>query len=111
MSFIDAHTFSLDLLLRVLGIPPSTYHDWLSPPVAPSQRELEDAQLLDMIVKIRTTHELATHSNHATKCAQRCTETNGPMRRHQRPRLDDHPRRKSLAAALTSRKMQVSGVQ
>lgn len=53
MSFIDAHTFSVDLVLRVLGIPPSTYYDWRARHAAPSRRELEDAPLLEMIVKIR----------------------------------------------------------
>ena len=28
MSFVDAHDFSVDLVLRVLGIPASTYYDW-----------------------------------------------------------------------------------
>jgi putative transposase len=59
MSFIDAHTFSVDLVLRVLGIPPSTYYDWRARQDTPSRRELEDAQLLEMIVKIRTAHEFA----------------------------------------------------
>lgn len=59
MSFIDAHAFSVDLVLRVLGIPASTYYDWRARHAAPSRRALEDAQLLEMIVKIRTAHELA----------------------------------------------------
>lgn len=59
MSFIDAHEFSVDLVLRVLGIPPSTYYDWRARQAAPSRRELEDAQLLEMIVKIRCSHEFA----------------------------------------------------
>jgi putative transposase len=59
MSFIDAHTFSVDLVLRVLGIPPSTYYDWRARQAAPSRRALEDAQLLEMIVKIRCAHEFA----------------------------------------------------
>lgn len=59
MSFIDAHTFSVDLVLRVLGIPASTYYDWRARQAAPSRRQLEDAQLLEMIVKIRTAHEFA----------------------------------------------------
>jgi putative transposase len=59
MSFIDAHAFSVDLVLRVLGIPASTYYDWRARQAAPSRRELADAQLLEMIVKIRTCHEFA----------------------------------------------------
>lgn len=59
MSFIDAHTFSVDLVLRVLGIPASTYYDWRARQAAPSRRTLEDAQLLEMIVKIRCSHEFA----------------------------------------------------
>ena len=60
MSFVDAHTFSVDLVLRVLGIPASTYYDWRSRQAAPSRRTLEDAHLLEMIVKIRTAHEFAS---------------------------------------------------
>jgi len=59
MSFIDAHTFSVDLVLRVLGVPASTYYDWRARQTAPCRRRLEDAQLLEMIVKIRTAHEFA----------------------------------------------------
>jgi putative transposase len=59
MSFVDAHTFSVDLVLRVLGVPASTYYDWRARQAAPSQRQLEDAQLLEMIIKIRTAHEFA----------------------------------------------------
>jgi putative transposase len=46
-------------VLRVLGIPASTYYDWRARQAAPSRRDLEDAQLLEMIVKIRTAHEFA----------------------------------------------------
>ena len=28
MNFVDAHDFSVGLVLRVLGIPASTYYDW-----------------------------------------------------------------------------------
>ncbi|WP_460466009.1 IS3 family transposase, partial [Amycolatopsis acidiphila] len=59
MSFIDAHEFSVDLVLRVLGIPPSTYYDWRARQSASSRRALQDAQLLEMIVKIRCSHEFA----------------------------------------------------
>jgi putative transposase len=59
MSFVDAHDFPVDLVLRVLGIPASTYYDWRARQAAPSRRQLEDAELLEMIVKIRTAHEFA----------------------------------------------------
>jgi putative transposase len=59
MSFIDAHGFPVDLVLRVLRIPASTYYDWRARQAAPSRRDLEDAELLQMIVKIRTSHEFA----------------------------------------------------
>jgi len=59
MSFIDAHDFPVDLVLRVLSIPASAYYDWRARQVSPSRRQLEDAELLEMIVKIRTVHEFA----------------------------------------------------
>jgi putative transposase len=59
MSFVEAHEFPVDLVLRVLGIAPSTYYHWRASQVAPSRRQLDDAQLLEMIVKIRTSHEFA----------------------------------------------------
>lgn len=59
MSFVDAHGFPVDLVLRVLGIAASTYYDWRARQAAPSRRQLDDAQLLEMIVKIRTSHEFA----------------------------------------------------
>jgi putative transposase len=59
MSFIDAHGFPVDLVLRVLGIPSSTYYDWRARQAVPSRRQLQDAHLLEMIVKIRSSHEFA----------------------------------------------------
>jgi putative transposase len=59
MSFVDAHDFPVDLVLRVLAIPASTYYGWRARQAAPSRRQLEDAELLEMIVKIRTAHEFA----------------------------------------------------
>jgi putative transposase len=59
MSFVDAYDFPVDLVLRVLSIPVSTYYDWRARQAAPSRRQLEDAELLEMIVKIRTSHEFA----------------------------------------------------
>ena len=49
MSFVDAHDFPVGLVLRVLGIPESTYHDWRARQVAPSRRELDDTALLEQI--------------------------------------------------------------
>jgi putative transposase len=59
MSFIDAHDFPAGLVLRVLGIAESTYYDWRARQVTPSRRELDDAALLEQIVKIRAAHEFA----------------------------------------------------
>jgi putative transposase len=59
MSFVDAHDFPVDLVLRVLGVPASTYYDWRARQAMPGRRQLEDAQLLEMIVKIRASHEFA----------------------------------------------------
>jgi hypothetical protein len=59
MSFVDAHDFPVDLVLRVLSIPASTYYDWRTRQAAPGRRQLEDAELLEMIVKIRASHEFA----------------------------------------------------
>ena len=59
MSFIDTHDFPAGLVLRVLGIPASTYYDWRTRRDAPSRRELDDAALLEQIVKIRSVNEFA----------------------------------------------------
>ena len=59
MSFVDAHDFSVDLVLRVLGIPASTYYDWRARQAEPSRRTREDAELLAMIDEIRGEHEFA----------------------------------------------------
>jgi hypothetical protein len=59
MSFVGASDFPVDLALRVLGIAPSTYYGWRARQAAPSRRQLDDAQLLEMIVKVRTSHEFA----------------------------------------------------
>ena len=59
MNFVDAHDFSVDLVLRVLGIPPSTYYGWRKARTEPSRRAREDAELLRLIDKIRGEHEFA----------------------------------------------------
>ena len=59
MSFVDAHDFSVDLVLRVLGIPASTYYDWRARQAQPPRRAREDAELLAMIDEIRGEHEFA----------------------------------------------------
>jgi putative transposase len=60
MSFIDAHDFPAGLVLRVLGVAESTYYDRRARQVTPSHRELDDAVLLEQILKIRAGHEFAT---------------------------------------------------
>ena len=59
MSFIDAHDFPAGLVLRVLNIAESTYYDWRTRQVTPSRRQLDDAALLEQIIKIRAAHEFA----------------------------------------------------
>ncbi|WP_243788898.1 IS3 family transposase [Saccharopolyspora gloriosae] len=59
MSFIDDHDFSVGLVLRVLGIPASTYYDWRARAAAPSRRRRDDAELLERITQIRSAHEFA----------------------------------------------------
>lgn len=59
MSFIDDHDFSVGLVLRVLGIPSSTYYDWRARAASPSRRQREDAELLERINTIRSAHEYA----------------------------------------------------
>ena len=59
MSFIDAHDFPAGLVLRVLDVPESTYYDWRARQVTPSRCELDDAALLEQILKIRAAHEFA----------------------------------------------------
>jgi putative transposase len=59
VSFVDAHDFPAGLVLRVLGIAESTYYDWRARRVTPSRRELDDAALLEQILKVRAAHEFA----------------------------------------------------
>jgi len=59
MSFVDAHDFSVDLVLRVLGIAASTYYDWRARRTNPGTRARRDAELLGMIDAIRGEHEFA----------------------------------------------------
>lgn len=64
MSFIDSHGFPAGLVLRVLRVPTSTYYDWRARQAAPSRRELDDAALLEQIVKIRGVNEfVATYGS------------------------------------------------
>ena len=53
MNFIDAHDFSVGLVLRVLGIAASTYYDSRKAQHAPSRRARQDAELLGLIDEIR----------------------------------------------------------
>jgi putative transposase len=59
MSFVDAHDFPVDLVLRVLGVPSSSYYRWRGRAASPSRRQLEDAWLLERIEKIRQVSEFA----------------------------------------------------
>lgn len=60
MSFIDEHPeHPVDLVLRVLGIPSSTYYDWRARIARPGRRQMEDAELLEKICKIRESNEFA----------------------------------------------------
>jgi transposase-like protein len=73
MSFIEAHDFPVDLVLRVLSIPSSTYYGWRARAKAPSPggagpaagpgalwpRQLGDVELLAKIQVIRDSHEFA----------------------------------------------------
>jgi putative transposase len=59
MSFIAAHDFPAGLVLRVLGIPTSTYYDWRTRQYSPSRRQLDDAALLEQILKVRSVNEFA----------------------------------------------------
>jgi len=63
MSFIAsitrAHDFPAGLVLRVLNVPESTYYDWRARRVSPSRRQLDDAALLEQIVKVRSVNEFA----------------------------------------------------
>ena len=59
MKFIDAHDFSVDLVLRVLGIPASTYYGWRKTRMQPSRRARQDAELLRLIDEVRGESEFA----------------------------------------------------
>lgn len=59
MNFIDAHDFSVGLVLRVLGIASSTYYGWRKARREPSRRAREDAGLLVLIDEIRGESEFA----------------------------------------------------
>ncbi|BBU22229.1 IS3 family transposase [Mycobacterium xenopi] len=59
MNFIGAHGFSVDLVLRVLGIAPSTYYGWRKARRQPSRRAREDAELLRLVDEIRGESEFA----------------------------------------------------
>jgi hypothetical protein len=58
-TFVDGHDFAVGLVLRVLGIPSSTYYRWRARLATPSRRQVEDAELLEVILKIRSGSEFA----------------------------------------------------
>ncbi|WP_433258567.1 IS3 family transposase [Streptosporangium sp. CA-135522] len=61
MRFIHEHPglAAVELILRVLGIPVSTYYDWRTRATRPSTRAMSDALLLEELKKIRAGHEFA----------------------------------------------------
>jgi putative transposase len=59
MSFVDVHDFSVDLVLRVLGVAASTYYGWRARRANPSRRARQDAELLAVIDEIRGEGEFA----------------------------------------------------
>ncbi|MGJ6970135.1 IS3 family transposase [Streptosporangium sp. G11] len=61
MRFIDTHPglAAVEPILRVLGVPVSTYYGWRERVARPSARAVADALLLEEIVKIRAGHEFA----------------------------------------------------
>ena len=54
MNFVDAHNFSVGFMVRILGIPASTYYDWRK-----SRRAQGDAELLRLIDEIGGEHASA----------------------------------------------------
>ena len=63
MDFVDAHDFSVGLVLRVLKIAASTYYDWRTARRAPSRRAREGAELLAMIDVMRGVYEFAAYGS------------------------------------------------
>jgi putative transposase len=60
MRFVDEHRrHPVEFVLRVLGIPVSTYYDWRARQAHPSRRAVEDALLLEQITAIRASGEFA----------------------------------------------------
>lgn len=61
MRFIDNHPglAAVELILRVLGVPVSTYYGWRERAARPSARAVADALLLEEIHTIRAGHEFA----------------------------------------------------
>lgn len=62
MSFVEAmqaRGLPAGLVLRVLGIPEATFYDWRARQAVPSRRALDDAALLEQIIKVRSVNEHA----------------------------------------------------
>ena len=61
MRFLEEHReHPAALVLRVLGIPASTYYGWRERRARPPRRALEDAVLLEKIKEIRASSEFVT---------------------------------------------------
>ena len=84
MSFVDAHDFSVDLVLRVVGIPASTYYDWRVRRTNPGPRARADAELLGMIDAIRGEHEFAATYGSPRVWLELRRRCRPPRRRHER---------------------------
>ena len=74
MTFIDERRgqFGVEPILRVLGIPASTYYDWTTRRRAPSQRQRDDLALLE---RIRAVHERSGGTYGAPGCTRSCVVT------------------------------------
>jgi hypothetical protein len=73
MSFVAsvtrAHDCSAGLVLRVLDGPESTYYDWRARRITMSRCQLDDAALLEQIMKVRAAHEFRRHLQLSTGVA------------------------------------------
>ena len=92
MNFVDAHDFSVDPVLRVLDLPPSTYSGWRARRTNPSPRARADGELLRLIDASRAEHPFAA-STARRGCGCSCAAAGA--RRPQTGRAD-HARARPL---------------